>query len=247
MAVTEYTYTKNVNVRVLRDEINADGMIAPKVVDHIIAVDTALSVWMSDSLTGGEQNALDTVVTDHTNPADPSPGNTIAGSGAPSDYSGADGDCCIDPDTQMLYKKTAGAWDAGTALGGGSELDDQEADSQSTFSTTSATFVDITTMTLTTVNTQNLSYMIFFSSDVWHAAESEGIDIQIVVDGVAVAASFRTWESYDGSVVPTRKNIMSTMALVANLANAKVIKVQARSSTGSASLGNKTLMIRGIG
>ncbi len=72
-------------------------------------------------------------------------------------------------------------------------------------------------------------------------------DNPVVVDGVAVAASFRTWESYDGSVVPTRKNIMSTMALVANLANAKVIKVQARSSTGSASLGNKTLMIRGIG
>ena len=249
MAITEYTYTKTVNARVLTNEINADPTISPKTVDHVVAVDDALSVWMSDSLNPPEETALDAVVAAHTNPVDPSLNRTLASSGVPDDYAGADGDNCIDASAEKLYQKAAGAWDAGTDLGGGGgvEVDNQSADSQSQFNTSSGSYVDVTGMTLTTSNTKNLNYMIFFNTGVSHDGESEGLDVQIVVDGVAQAASVRSWESYDGSVLPTVPRIVSTMVMVDNLANAKVIKVQARSSSDTLNLYNRTLMIRGIG
>ena len=115
MALTEYTYTKSVNPRVLSDEIAADGGIIIAL-DHIDTDDTALSVWMADVLPGGEETALDAVVSAHANPADPSAGNTIAGSGAPDDYVGSDGDCCIDAVELKIYQKVSGAWDGGKEL-----------------------------------------------------------------------------------------------------------------------------------
>ena len=249
MAVTEYTYTENVNVRVLRDEINADGTISPKFVDHIVAVDDALSVWMSDVLNGGESNALDAVLAAHTNPADPTLNKAVSGSGAPDDSLGQDGDICIDPDTQEYYQKVTGSWTGPFALGGGGsvELDNQEVDSQSEFNTTSGSYVDLTTMTLTTSNTKNLNYMIFFNTELSHNGENQTIDVQIVVDGVAHTASIRSWESYDDSVNTFNPRNFSTMALVDNVANGKVIKVQVKSSTGTANFYKRSLMMRGIG
>ncbi len=117
MALTEYTYTKNVNPRVLSDEIAADGGIIVAL-DRIDTDDDALSVWMADVLPGGEETALDAVVSAHTNPANPVSNNTIAGAGAPDDYLGNDGDCCIDAATLMLYEKSGGTWNAGKDLAG---------------------------------------------------------------------------------------------------------------------------------
>ena len=249
MAVTEYTYTENVNVRVLRDEINADGTISPKFVDHIVAVDDALSVWMSDVLNGGESNALDAVVAAHTNPADPTVSKAVSGSGVPDDSLCQDGDICIDPDTQEYYKKVTGSWTGPFALGGGGsvELDTQSADSQSEFNTSSGSYVDLTGMTLTTSNTKNLNYMIFFNTGISHDNDNETIDVQIVVDGVAQTSSIRQWMSYDSSVDTWNPKNLSTMVLVDNLANGKVIKVQVKSTSGVANLYNRSLMMRGIG
>ncbi len=115
MALTEYTYTKSVNPRVLSDEIAADGGIIVAL-DHIDTDDDALSVWMADVLPGGEETALDAVVSAHANPANPVASNTIAGSGAPDDYVGSDGDCCIDAVELKIYQKASGAWDAGKEL-----------------------------------------------------------------------------------------------------------------------------------
>ncbi len=115
MALTEYTYTKNVNPRVLGDEIAADAGIIVAL-DHIDTNDTALSVWMADVLPGGEETALDAVVSAHANPVDPTAADTIAGSGAPDDYVGSDGDCCIDAVELKIYQKSGGAWDAGKEL-----------------------------------------------------------------------------------------------------------------------------------
>ena len=117
MALTEYTYTKNVNPRVLSDEIEADGGIIVAL-DRIDTDDDALSIWMADVLPGGEETALDAVVSAHTNPGNPTANHVIAGAGTPDNYIGLDGDCCIDAATLMLYEKSGGAWDAGKDLSG---------------------------------------------------------------------------------------------------------------------------------
>lgn len=115
MALTEYTYTKSVNLRVLTDEIVADAGIIVAL-DHMNTNGTALSVWMADVLPGAEETALDAVVSAHTNPAEPTAYHAIAASGAPDDSIGSDGDCCIDAATLIIYQKASGTWDAGQNL-----------------------------------------------------------------------------------------------------------------------------------
>ncbi|MEE8575788.1 MAG: hypothetical protein V3T31_00905 [candidate division Zixibacteria bacterium] len=117
MAVTEYTYTKAVNLTVLADEIAADvGIIIA--LDHISTEDTALSVWMADVLPGPEETALDAVVSAHGNPAQPQADVVHTGIGAPDDYLGNDGDVCLDPDTLEIYKKVAGSWGTSKSIDG---------------------------------------------------------------------------------------------------------------------------------
>ncbi len=127
MALTKYTYSKDANISVLADEVLADAGITTAL-DHIDLIDDAdpdtVDVWFVDAISGAEQTALDAVVAAHTNPVVPTADHVHAGLGAPDNQLGANGDVCLDPDTLTIYKKAAGAWDAGKSIDGTPPLDD---------------------------------------------------------------------------------------------------------------------------
>ncbi len=121
MALTKYTYSKDVNITVLSDEVEADGGITTAL-DHIDLIDDAdpdtVDIWFVDAISGAEETALDAVVAAHANPSVPSAFICHTGAGAPDSYLGSDGDICVDPDTLEIYKKVAGAWGAAKSIDG---------------------------------------------------------------------------------------------------------------------------------
>ena len=121
MALTKYTYAKDVNITILGDEILADAGITTALdhidLDELPGPDT-VDVWFVDAISGAEETVLDAVVAAHTNPTDPTVDVVHAGAGAPDPFVGNDGDLCIDYSTLTLYKKASGLWDAGTSIDG---------------------------------------------------------------------------------------------------------------------------------
>lgn len=135
----------------------------------------------------------------------------------------------------------------GSLPGGGVKLDNQAVHSQTAFSTTSTSFVDVTTMTLTTSNTASLSYLIIFDGEIENSLNDAILTLQIMVDGVADANSIRNFKVHDNSIASTDKQQMMAQAMAAAVATGKVIKVQAKTSLGTFTITNRSLIIRGIG
>ena len=300
MALTKYTYSKDANITVLADEVLADAGITT-VLDHIDLIDDAdpdtVDIWFVDAISGAEQTALDAVVSAHTNPAVPTADHVHAGGGAPDNQLGSNGDVCLDPDTLMLYKKAAGAWDGGQSISDGPwnwqgtwvsgsyvvddvvehlgtcylcisnaspgqgppgakwetvaakggdgpqgsvESDVQSSGSEVDTNTTSTTWVDVDSCSVTTSNTQALDYIVTFGC--WFDASGANTDVhfRILADGVEIPYSMRHTEPGNAEGRPL------SITVVSNLITGKVIKAQMETSAGTLTIHNRSLVAHGI-
>ncbi len=300
MALTKYTYSKDANISVLEDEVLADAGITTAL-DRIDLIDDAdpdtVDIWFVDAISGGEQTALDAVVSAHTNPASPTADVVHAGAGAPNNQLGADGDVCLDPDTLTLYKKAAGAWDGGQSISDGPwnwqgtwvsgsyvtddvveylgtcylcianaspgqgppgskwetvaavgadgpsgsvESDVQASGSDTDTNTTSTTWVDLDSCSVTTSNTQALDYIVCFNATYVNSGVNKISYFRILADGVEIPYSHRHAVTGAGD----EANISITVK--SNLITGKVIKVQYQTETATLTVHARSLVAHGI-
>ena len=246
MALTKYTYSKDANITVLTDEVLADAGITTAL-NHIDLIDDAdpdtVDIWFVDAISGAEETVLDAVVAAHANPAVPTAFICHTGAGAPDSYLGVDGDICVDPDTMVLYKKTAGAWGAAKSIdgGGGSvESDVQSSGSESDTNTTSGSWVDLDSCSVTTSNTQALDYIVSFSAGFENTGVASLSHFRIVADGVEVPYTHRHIEP--GNASPKSVVIVAKT----NQITGKVIKVQYHISSGTLTVHERSLVVRGL-
>lgn len=133
-------------------------------------------------------------------------------------------------------------WIAVAAGGGSVEIDNQYTGSESDTNTTSNTWVDVATLTLTTSNTITLKYEILASFS-FEISTSTGIaEFKLVADGTDVPYTARIMD-------PGSQNEPQIVTLVGHvsLANAKMVKVQYQTTTGTLTLHQRNIVIRGIG
>lgn len=111
--------------------------------------------------------------------------------------------------------------------------------------TTSSTFVDLPNMTLTTSNSGNADYLITFSMNIANSSKSKIMDIEILIGGVAQAASLRSSTTSAADAT----NELSTSFAASAVADGTIIKVQWRTTGtgggGTATAGARTLVIQG--
>ena len=111
--------------------------------------------------------------------------------------------------------------------------------------TTSGTFVDLGSMTLTASNDGTADYLITFSMNIQNSAKSKVMDVQMMIDGVAQAASFRSSTTSAASAL----NELSSTLSVTGVADTVIIKVQWRTNGsgggGTATAGARALVIQG--
>ncbi len=133
-------------------------------------------------------------------------------------------------------------WIAVAAGGGSVELDNQYTGSDADTNTTSNTFVDLATLTLTTSNTITLKYMILASFSMETSIANGIADFKLVADGVDVPFSVRTVDPGASD----QPKIITLMGHV-SLATGKVVKVQYKTSNGTTTIHQRNLLLRGIG
>jgi hypothetical protein len=125
--------------------------------------------------------------------------------------------------------------------GGGIDTDAQISSSSITDSTSSITYVDIPSMTLTTNNIIPRKYLILFSGT-FNGTNNRIVDIRIVIDDIEDSSSIRTHKITSGGA---QFNI-TTQAISDNLANDKIIKVQWKIDGGTLSISNRSLIIYSV-
>jgi len=126
------------------------------------------------------------------------------------------------------------------------ELDEQTVGSTTLTSTTSTTYVDLATMTLTTSNTVVKKYLVNFVCSFANSAREKTF-FRIVVNGVAVAESETQFFIRENSTVALRPHPMVCQALTAAIGTGLVIKVQFHADiTGTVEVLNRSLIITGV-
>lgn len=191
---TEFIYVKAANVPLLRAEIDADVTIVTAV--SFIYVDgTDLHIHFVSNLSGSEVTALNAVVAAHT--------------GTPSVEPGADeslpaGGNSADPDALTVLH------------------DRQHVSATSTVTTTSTSYTDLDSMTLTTRSLEFPgNYLIHCSAHVSANSSSTEISIRLLVDGTQVAEVVAL-----GTGATDDENMILLAHMTNNLASGKIIKVQ---------------------
>ena len=123
---------------------------------------------------------------------------------------------------------------------GGTPFDRQNVTSVSTFSTTSATYVDIASMTLTTKNVGGSAlYNVLFSCAYDTNAGNPDVSFRIVVDGTPIAASETTIRGGNRAAA-------TVTAAQSALTSGKIVKIQAMTTASTLNVYNRSLIIDGI-
>ena len=146
-----------------------------------------------------------------------------------------------DPTNTTYWDTLASKGGAGaTGPSGSVEFDDQYAASQTDANTTSTTFVDVDTMTVTTSNTQALDYLVSVNISVSNSAQTTA-SFRVLVDGVEAADSVLT------TIDTGKANEKSVIALQCrvNLTTGKVIKVQMLTLSGTLTIHERSISARG--
>ncbi len=133
-------------------------------------------------------------------------------------------------------------WVAVAAGGGSVEIDNQYTGSDSDTSTTSATWVDLDSLTLTTSNTISLKYLVIANFHFDTSSNTAGCSFKLVADGVDIPYSVMHVTPGSGG---DPKNV--TLVGHVTLANAKVVKAQYQTDAGTCTVHNRSIVLRGIG
>jgi hypothetical protein len=144
---------------------------------------------------------------------------------------------CLDATASSAIWKdiTAGA-------AGAPEIDAQESSAVDAPTETSATFVDLPGMSVTTSNTAAKQYAIAFNGTFEVSPSNKTITIRFVVDGVAQAGTERPFTvSAAGNSVNA-----GTVGITAALATGKIIKMQWKINSGTATGGIRCMTIYGV-
>ncbi len=124
-------------------------------------------------------------------------------------------------------------------------VDKQEASATGTTSTTSATYLDLDTMTLTTSNTSSKRYTVSFGCNFANSTKVL-IGFILSVNGATVASSERMFMMNTNGTVAVEPIIMFTQTLTAAIGTGLVIKVQYKTAGGTLEVSNRSLIIDGI-
>jgi len=136
---------------------------------------------------------------------------------------------------------TAAVWQ--TPSGGGSaNVDAQHAVSSTLTSTTTATYIDLNSMTITSSNSTSTTYLLTFSCEIENDSANQEVYIILNVDGSDLTATERSIEIKNTN----KKHIIATNCLAENLANSKIIKVRYKTTGGTCKVYNRVLTIYGI-
>lgn len=123
--------------------------------------------------------------------------------------------------------------------------DTQLASSVTAVQTSSSTYADLTTMTLTTAAVDTRDYEVNFDGEFSSDRGEQDVSVRLVVDGVAVAASERVLHfstlPYPGTTGEKKNG--RTFHFAVAVAAAKVVKVQWKVSGGTAHAYNRALSI----
>ena len=146
-------------------------------------------------------------------------------------------------DTELLqYKSTSSKWENINPLlvNSRSYNFSSNINSFATITTTSATFLTISALSITTVSSINLNYFILFTSELNISNTTTILGYQILVNGVAYGLK--------NCASVTTNNCISTSTFVSNVPNGTIITVQVRRSTGTGTcnLINKNLSVIGL-
>ena len=126
-------------------------------------------------------------------------------------------------------------------LANSSENDRQTVSAVDSPTTGSLTFVDIPGMTLTTSNSGTLDYLVFFNATVSNSIANRTISIRVIVNGVALPESERDIDLPSSNA----NTISSTVALKAAVATGQIVKMEWKTSGGTATVNQRTLTFNG--
>ena len=123
------------------------------------------------------------------------------------------------------------------------ERDDQEVGDTAILSTTSSTYVDMAGMSITTNHHDDgdLTYHAMFNMSLDVSASNKTITIKLVADGVDIPFSERILDAGSSNAMFN----LGTLGTV-GLANAKVIKVMWKISSGTVNAYDRCLLVRGL-
>ena len=152
------------------------------------------------------------------------------------EYNGASYVCKLNtvasevPTNTTYWDVLAAKGDTGsTGPSGSVEFDDQYAASQTDTNTTSTSYVDIDSLTVTTSNTQALDYLVSVNLSVSNSGNGKKVSFRVLADGVEAADSvlntIDTLQANDRSVISLQCRV--------NLTTAKEIKVQMLTEAGT--------------
>lgn len=117
----------------------------------------------------------------------------------------------------------------------------------SSVTTTSGSFTDLTGATLTTSNYSSLNYLINFSGT-FTSSTAATITLRLVIDGSAISNSDRgatfTYPALLSILVPT--NTIININHIASIDTGKIVKLQWKTSAGTATCETANLVMRGI-
>ncbi len=122
------------------------------------------------------------------------------------------------------------------------DFDTQQQGANTNSNTTSTSYVDPSFMSLTTGNTRNLDYLVIANFEVTVSLAATTVTFRLVEDGTIIANSERTITLDD-----TDTHVVSLIGYAENVADSKDIKVQMKTDQGTLTMGNRSLIIRGLG
>jgi hypothetical protein len=122
------------------------------------------------------------------------------------------------------------------------EIDAQEASSSVVKQTTSSNYVDLLNATLTTSNTSAKKYLVSASFCFDNSTQNETAHFILSIDGVQVADSERDFDIKTAGI----HMIGHTQCLTSSLGSGKVIKILYKTSGGTLSVHNNSLIIYGV-
>ena len=129
-----------------------------------------------------------------------------------------------------------------TASAINTRVDKQSASAVDSNNTISGTYVDVPNMTLTTKNLgENADYHIAFSCSFSCSPATGIVSFIITVDGVDIAASEKNLDAVTSGEMVSASLLSASL----NLASGKIIKLRWKTSTGTATITGRTLLING--